>query len=157
MAFELPPSVPDDDVILLHNILTALQSLTMTPIAPAAASAAPLAPAPGEPSSSSPPLLLCQRYKVNITPTGYLICAALPSLDQLFELTLDDMLFLQGLHPARIESISIGSKGAGQSLELFIRVLDSRQRVMVTSSGSLWFSRKRVRRASPSSSSSNKP
>ena len=142
MVFELPPSVPDDDVILLHNILTALQSLTMTPVASTAAGAA---------ESPSSALLLCQRYKVNITPTGYLICAALPTLDQLFELTLDDMLFLQGLHPARIESISIG-KGAGQSLELFIRVLDSRQRVMVTSSGSLWFSRKRVRRASPSSS-----
>ena len=124
MAFELPPSVPDDDVVMLHNILTALQSLTTTS---------------GEAGGT-----LCQRYKVNITPTGYLICAALPGTDQLFEVTLDDMLFLQGLLPARIESVSVG-RGAGGGVELFIRVLDARQRVMVTSTTCLWTTRKRVR------------
>ena len=125
MAFELPPSVPDDDVVMLHNILTALQSLTIS----------------GEDKAGG---TLCQRYKVNITPTGYLICAALPGTDQLFEVTLDDMLFLQGLLPARIESVSVG-RGAGGGVELFIRVLDARQRVMVTSTTCLWTTRKRVR------------
>ena len=56
----------------------------------------------------------------------------------------DDMLFLQGLLPARIESVSVG-RGAGGGVELFIRVLDARQRVMVTSTTCLWTTRKRVR------------
>ena len=141
-SFELPSSVPEEDVLVLQNILTALESLG------------------GDGSSNStrrrrkqqkkdeeeeeedgglPLPLLCTRYKVDVVPAGgYLLSATLPD-DRHFEIGLDDLLFLQSVSPARIESLAIGRAAAPPAaVELFIRVLDARQHVMITSTTAFW-------------------
>jgi hypothetical protein len=109
--FELPPNMPEEDVVLLQNILVALQSL-------------------GVDSATAQPL--CQMYKVDITVNGYLVRAAMPSSD-LFEVTHDDFLFIKSISPARIESMAFGRSVHGGPCDLLIRVLDAKQRIMVTS------------------------
>jgi hypothetical protein len=109
--FELPPNTPEDDLVILQNILTALQSM-------------------GVDSATAQPL--CQRYKVDRTPTGYLIRAAMPTAD-LFEITHDDFLFMRSINPARIESMALARSTHGGACELLVRVLDARQRIMITS------------------------
>ena len=76
VTFELPASVPPEDLLILEHILTALQSF-------------------GE-ASASP---CCVRYRVRIVEgKGYLLHATLPHTDP-FELTLDDLLFLRSTPP----------------------------------------------------------
>jgi hypothetical protein len=110
--FDLPLNTPEDDLVILQNILTALQSLGI---------------------DSATALPLCQLYKVDLTPTGYLIRASMPTHD-LFEITHDDFLFMRSINPARIESIALARSAHGGACELLVRVLDARQRIMVTSS-----------------------
>jgi hypothetical protein len=107
--FELPPTVLEEDVVLLQNILTALHSL---------------------PAGTNK---LCTRYKVEPLEEkdGYLVRGSLPANTDFFEITLDDLLFLQSVSPARITSVAVGRTGG--PVELFIRVLDARQRIMVQS------------------------
>jgi hypothetical protein len=96
--------VLDEDVMVLEHILTALQSIAA-----------------------------CQQYRVRVwEKKGYLIHAALPSSDP-FELSLDDLLFLRSIHPARIESLTFARSTAGGPSELLIWVLDATQPVMVVS------------------------
>ena len=110
VTFELPASVPPEDLLILEHILTALQSF-------------------GE-ASASP---CCVRYRVRIVEgKGYLLHATLPHTDP-FELTLDDLLFLRSTHPARIERIALSRSAASAACELVVLVLDAAQRVMVTS------------------------
>ena len=59
--------------------------------------------------------------------------AALPPND-VFELSLDDLLFLRSIHPARIESLTFARSAPGAPCELLIWVLDSSQPLMVVSS-----------------------
>ncbi len=98
-------------MVLLQNVLVALQSL-------------------GIDSATAQPL--CQMYKVENTNTGYLIHAAMPATD-LFEITHDDVLFLKSISPARMDGVGFGRCVQGGGCELLIRVLDSKQRIMVTS------------------------
>jgi hypothetical protein len=110
VTFELPASVPAEDLLILEHILTALQSF-------------------GEEASSP----CCVRYRVRVIEgKGYLLHATLPHTDP-FELTLDDLLFLRSTHPARIERIALGRSTSSSACELVILVLDATQRVMVTS------------------------
>ena len=117
LLFDLPPGVSDEDAMVLGHILTALQSLAA-----------------------------CVQYRVRAdtaaeggdTATkkqkkGYLIHAALPAND-VFELSLDDLLFLRSIHPARIESLTFARSAPGAPCELLIWVLDSSQPLMVVSS-----------------------
>jgi hypothetical protein len=101
----IPATVPEEDVPLLENILTALRNLATT---------------------ETP---LCSKYKIDVAPTFYLVRAVLPLSDP-FEIQLADLLFLQSISPARIEHIAIARSS---SLELVIRVLDCKQRIAVTS------------------------
>jgi hypothetical protein len=98
-----------DDKIIIDNIITGLESL------------------------GSPDLSICKKYKITQIPKGYMISVKLPSQDT-FEVTLDDLIFLQSINPTRIENISIGrcTKQANH-VELFIRVLNASQRIMVQS------------------------
>ena len=110
ITFELPASVPPEDLLILEHIITALQSF-------------------GEEAASP----CCVRYRVRIVEgKGYLLHATLPHTDP-FELTLDDLLLLRSTHPARIERIALGRATASSACELIILVLDATQRVMVTS------------------------
>ena len=119
--YELPATVLEDDVLLLQNVLTALHSLGCV------ADAAAVGGGGGG---------VCVRYKVEPLLTGeggYMVRGGLPTAD-IFELTLEDQLFLQGVSPARIASVALGRAAPNGPIEVFIRVLDARQRVMVQSS-----------------------
>ena len=118
MQPELPASVPDDDKVLLENILIALQSLR---------------------TGDEP---LCSKYKVDVAPTCYVIRAILPPSSP-FEIHLDDLLFLQSVSPSRIEHIAVAKR---TSHELVIRVLDCKQRISVTSTTAFHVSATRKRK-----------
>jgi hypothetical protein len=106
---DIPPSIPEEDSVLLENVLTAVKSLK---------------------TGSTP---ICAKYKIDITPTGYLVHAPLPSSSEHFEVHLDDMLFIQSISPARIEHVAV-SRRPPNSIELVVRILDCKQRILVTSS-----------------------
>jgi hypothetical protein len=119
-AFDLPASIPAEDALILEHILTALQSLQGATVG----------------------------YKVDVVkPKGYLLRATLPQKDP-FELTLDDLLFLRSIHPARVERIALVRSVAGAPCELVLLVLDAQQPVMVTSSV-VFFSATRKRKFQP--------
>jgi len=101
--------IPPEDKVIIDNIITALESL------------------------GSKEFPICQKYKIVQVPKGYMFCIRLPHQDA-YELTLDDLLFIQSVNPTRIETISVGRcSKASQQVELFIRVLNSAQRIMVKS------------------------
>ena len=106
---DIPSSVPADDTLLLQNILTAMQSLC---------------------TGSTP---TCSKYKIDIIPTGYLVRATLPSSSEHFEIHLDDFLFIQSVSPSRVEHVAVARRPPS-CMELVVRVLDFKQRVLVTSS-----------------------
>ena len=123
-VFDLPANVPEEDVLILQNILTGLQSLGLDSVH--------LRP-------------ICTRYKVDLTSTGYLLKAMLPIAD-LYQLTMEDMLFMHSICPARIESMAVGRSVPGSTAtELWVRILDHKQRLMVTSTVS-FFSAVRARK-----------
>ena len=123
-VFDLPANVPEEDVLILQNILTGLQSLGLDSVH--------LRP-------------ICTRYKVDLTSTGYLLKAMLPMAD-LYQLTMEDMLFMHSICPARIESMAVGRSVPGSTAtELWVRILDHKQRLMVTSTVS-FFSAVRARK-----------
>jgi len=102
-------NLPQDDKVIIDNIVTALESL------------------------GSPDFPICKKYKITQIPKGYMINVKLP-LQDVFEITLDDLIFLQSINPTRIENISIGRcSKTSSSIELFIRVLNSSQRIMIKS------------------------
>jgi len=121
--------VPDEDRILVENILQGLESL------------------------GSDEFPACKKYKITNISTGYLIHAKLPSTDP-FEINIEDLLFLQSIHPARIENIAIGRATHGtHNIELFIRILDFRQRIMIKSSLALYRQASRLPQESASTQS----
>lgn len=116
--FELP-NIPDDDLLLIENILKGLQSLGTkdTPI--------------------------CIKYKVDIINNGYLIRGVLPPID-IFEIDLEDLLFVQSISPSRIEKVCIAKSLPQQpQCEMLIKVLDHKQKIMITSVTSFSATRKR--------------
>jgi len=118
--FELPVHMPEEDIIVVRNILIGLQSL-------------------GTDDKLSP---LCVSYRVDSSFAGYyLLRAVLPS-SNLFELELEDMLFIQSINPARIERVAITRSVISGPCELIIKVLDCKQRVMVVSLTNFFATRK---------------
>jgi len=115
--FELP-IIPEEDVILVENILEAMQSLG---------------------TEDSP---ICEKYQVKIISNGYMLRAFFPSSD-IFELDLDDLLFLKSISPSRIDSVCIARTALQGVVELVVKVLDHKQRIMVTRSTSFSATRKR--------------
>jgi hypothetical protein len=104
--------VRDEDKVLVCNVLRALDSLG---------------------TEESP---LCRKYKVNILNTCYMVHAKLPTVDP-FEITLDDLLFVQSVNPTRIENIAISRtypQNNANVVELLIKILDCRQHIMIKSS-----------------------
>ena len=74
---------------------------------------------------------MCCQYKVEVIPsTGYLIRGALP--EEHFEVNLEQMLLLSNANFLRIENVLV-SRSKGNS-ELLIKVLNSKQKVMLTHS-----------------------
>lgn len=107
---DLIQGIPEEDRVLLQNVVVALESL------------------------GSDDFLICKRYKITTIPTGYLVHAKLPSSD-VFEINIDDLLFLQSISPSRIENIAIGRAAQGShNIELFLKVLNHHQRIMIRSS-----------------------
>jgi hypothetical protein len=116
--FELPSNIADDDIVLVENILSAVQSLG---------------------TEDSP---LCVKYKVKVVANGYILGACLPSAD-VFEIDLDDLLFVKSISPSRIDSVCIAKNTAQGSTELLVKILDHKQRIMITRSTSFSATRKR--------------
>lgn len=116
--FELPSNIADDDIVLVENILSAVQSLG---------------------TEDSP---LCVKYKVKVVANGYILGACLPSAD-VFEIDLDDLLFVKSISPSRIDSVCIAKTTAQGSTELLVKILDHKQRIMITRSTSFSATRKR--------------
>lgn len=118
--FELPVHMPEEDILVVRNILIGLQSL-------------------GTDNKFSPP---CVSYRVDTSFTGYyLLRAMLPSAN-LFELDLEDMLFIQAINPARIERVAVTRSVISGPCELIIKVLDCKQKVMVVSLTNFFATRK---------------
>jgi hypothetical protein len=114
--FELP-NIPDDDLILVENILKVVKGLGTKDVS------------------------LCVKYKVDIIQTGYLLRAVLPATD-VYEVDLEDLLFIQSVSPSRIERVCI-AKSSSQQTEIIIKILDYKQKIMVTSVTSFSATRKR--------------
>ena len=114
--FELPQDISEDNECLLSGILSALCSLD-----------------------------LCVAYKVVIPPlqpTHFLIKGQLSNEE--FEVDMDQMHFIQSASPLRIEGILV-AKTADQH-ELIIRVLNSKQRVMLKDSSTFYYVSNRKRK-----------
>ena len=108
--FELPMGTPEEDIIVLQNILIVLQSLGA--------------------ERANPP---CVGYKVQHNEKGfYMLRCILPASD-IFEIDMDDMMFVKSVCPARIEKMAFTRSIQGGTNELVIKVLDCRQRLMITS------------------------
>lgn len=106
---EILQNILEDDKCLIENIIQALENLGTDDFA------------------------LCRKYKITSIPVGYMLYAKLPSND-IFEINLEDLLFIQSISPARIENISIGRTCSNSNiLELCIKVLNSEQKVMIKS------------------------
>jgi len=103
-------TVHEEDKIIIQNILTGLDHLGTEAVP------------------------ICRQYKVISIPIGYMIYARLPSQD-VFEISTEDLLFIQSISPARIEHISVARTSQGaQQLDLCIKVLNHEQKVMIKSS-----------------------
>ena len=109
-SFDLPEDIVDDDRVLLHNVLTAMQAGS-----------------------------LCKEYKVDVIATGFLVRGTL-SCD-VFEVDSDDLFFLTSVSPLRIERVAV-ARSSGCN-ELVVKVLDCKQRVMVSGAATFTAIKKR--------------
>ena len=113
--FELPQDIGEEDEHLLTGILSVLCSTE-----------------------------LCHGYKVQIMPpphqNAFLIRGALH--EDVFEVSLDDMHFIQNADPLRIEKIVVSRCGGGNN-ELVLKVLNSKQRVILTESSTFYVCRRK--------------
>ena len=84
---------------------------------------------------------LCSSYKViELPPTGYLIKGTLLNEDN-FEIDFEDLKFITCVNPIRIERIALCRSGGKH--ELVFKVLNTKQRVMVTTSSTFMATKKR--------------
>lgn len=83
---------------------------------------------------------VCSSYKIHLIPTGYLIRGTLVNEED-FEIDLDDLQFITCVNPIRIERIAVCR--CGGKTELVVKVLNTKQRVMVTTSCTLMATKKR--------------
>ncbi len=82
---------------------------------------------------------LSSFYKVNILPpTGYIIRG---TLEDDFEIDSDDLTFLLSVNPTRIERVAVCNSNGKN--ELLIKVLNMKQRIMVTTSCTFIANKKR--------------
>jgi hypothetical protein len=108
--FELPPNTPDEDVIVLNNVLSALMHI-----------------------GKEHKTCVTAGYKVDtIDGVGYLLRALLPQND-IFEFSLEELIWLHGVNPARVERVNICRSAVGSSCEIVVKVLNAKQRVMTVS------------------------
>jgi hypothetical protein len=117
LKFELP-NIAEDDIVLVENVLKAVQSLG---------------------TEDSP---LCVKYKVKVISTGYMLISSFSAVD-VYEVDLDDLLFIKSISPSRIDSVCIARTAAQGLSELIVKILDHKQRIMVTRSTSFSATRKR--------------
>lgn len=73
---------------------------------------------------------VCSSYKIHLIPTGFLIRGSLTN-EEAFEIDMDDLKFIACANHIRIERIAICRSGG--KTELVVKILNSQQRVMVTS------------------------
>jgi hypothetical protein len=83
---------------------------------------------------------MCSSYKVLQTATGFLIRGSLANEDT-FEIAHEDLQFITLANPIRIERVALCRSGG--KTELVIKVLNSSQRVMVTTACSFTATKKR--------------
>lgn len=116
--FELPDDISEDDEALLQGILCALYSID-----------------------------ICKGYKVDtatIPPhTFFLIRGQLS--DETFEIEMDDLHLIKSANPLRIERIVV-TRVEGRN-ELVIKVLNSKQRIMLTDSSMLYVTTRKRKHA----------
>jgi hypothetical protein len=116
--FELPPGTPDEDVIVLNNVLTFLMNIGK----------------PGKVTSS---------YKVEtLTGVGYLLRAVLPASD-IFEFSLEDLLWIHSINPARVDRVNVCRSSSAGPCEIVVKVLNAKQRLMTVSTLQLSATHKR--------------
>lgn len=84
---------------------------------------------------------ICSSYKIHVIPTGFLIRGSLLNQDN-FEVELDDLHFITCVNPIRIERVALCKCGGGNT-ELVIKLLNSKQRVMITTSCTFTATKKR--------------
>jgi len=118
IKIDVMQNIHEDDKVLVENIINALESL------------------------GTRDMPLCRKYKILTIPTGYHLIARLPNVD-IFNVHLEDLLFLQSISPSRIENISIGRNSNHPSVELSVKILNNEQKIMITSSISFHTTRKR--------------
>ena len=78
---------------------------------------------------------ICCAYKIEVLAPQYFIIRGQIS-DDAFEVDMDDFHLIKSASPLRIERILVG-KSAGQN-EIIIKVLNSKQRVMLMDSSMLY-------------------
>jgi hypothetical protein len=108
-TFELPINTPDEDIISINNVLTALMNIG---------------------SQNEEKCAVC--YNVKPIETGYLLRAVLPNTD-IFEFGLEDLLLLHSVAPARVEKINIARSHSAGPCEIIVKMLDSKQKMMTVS------------------------
>jgi hypothetical protein len=104
-SFELPISTPDEDIISINNVLTALMNV---------GSACPIC------------------YKIKSIETGYVLRAVMPASD-IFEFSLEDLLYLHSVSPARVERVCVARSSVNGPCEIVVKLLNSKQRIMIVS------------------------
>ena len=83
---------------------------------------------------------VCSSYKIHTIPVGFLIRGTLLN-EETFEIDLDDLQFITCVNPVRIERIAVCNSGG--KIELVIKVLNSKQRVVIATSCTFTASKKR--------------
>lgn len=112
------PNIPVEDRCIIENLMEAIESLSI----------------------HHHPVF--SKYKLDIVTTGYILKAKFPHSD-VFEISLDDVLFLKSISPARIENIIFCRNVPNHTPEMHVKVLDHNQKVMITSSVNFSCTRKR--------------
>ena len=84
---------------------------------------------------------ICSSYKINVTATGFIIRGSLSSIEDNFEIDSEDLQFITCVNPIRIERVAICNSSG--KIELLIKVLNMKQRVMITSSCTFIANKKR--------------
>jgi hypothetical protein len=117
--FELPPGTPDEDTIVITNILAALMHI-----------------------GKEHKTCLTTGYKVETINVGYLLRALLPTTDT-FEFSLEDLLLLHALNPARVDGVNVCRSSSGGQCEIVVKVLNAKQKIMTVSTLHFAASKKR--------------
>lgn len=110
-SFELPVNTPEEDIIPLNNVLVAMMHIG----------------ARGDAQKG-----IDITHKIKATSGGYLLRAILPATD-IFEFSMEDLLLLYSVSPARVVDVSVARTHAGGPCEVVVKMLDSKQPLMTVS------------------------